>query len=573
MAVGCLIKGGATMSNTLEGFLARNKLYNAPRACLMLVGAISSAMSKEPAPKLKLNKNGDIMSMLSTAETPTENLIWPVRCLIKMAVVRQCLPSVILMLNATIPNELRWRAPKGQGLASSPRPSLGLFLELVDIILESTEEATRLFLNMMDEESGPNPYWFSISDDTKLALSLVSIHGKHVMLEEPEVRSWCLGRLAEEIESPTDSAYNDGDGPLLSDGWLKEVVTGALCNAECNIGLGLDAMLMKKSASQMSPSNGPEIACYRKDMLNVQELLIPHKHSCGLDFDLIISSLLILARRGCDWREGTQVSTQTLLNTVCGMAGRKTNTEPKFVFDSATVMRQCALSDNLQSAAFLIGGKKGLILECADLVVSNLAITVKDAELALFMGSLIELKGSVISIYGGISAPKESVFMPQYYHHHLLWLLEEHVLNVRIYGDFDSTSRMNPVYAGRICFRAWYCLTHPSTRRRSAEWLEGWMRQKLQLTRGESPMRLACAALVRTLLWADEAEGLDLSDSNEEPLLAAVIGFGGQFMAELAQACCGLIQSIPPHLAEEVMSSFGSSNMVSFEASLINSAQ
>ena len=100
------------------------------------------------------------------------------------------------------------------------------------------------------------------------------------------------------------------------------------------------------------------------------------------------------------------------------------------------------------------------------------------------------------------------------------------------------------------------------------------MRHKLELTKETSPRRLACAALVRTLLWADEAAELDLGDGgDDEPLLAAVLGFDGRFMAELAQACCGLIQSIPPHLAEELMSSFGGSNMFSFEASLINSAQ
>lgn len=557
------------MSKTLEAFLVRNTLYNASRACIMLVGATSSAMSNDSSPKLKPIKNDNIMNMMSTVESPSEDIIWPVRCLVKMAVVRNCLPSAMLMLNATIPNELRWRAPTSQGLASAPRPPLGLVLALVNVILESSATATRFFLNMMDGESpNPNPYWFSIDEDTKLALSLVSVHGKYVMLQEPEPRGWALDCLKIEIESATDSAYTSAKGPPLPDGWLKEVVSGAFYNAECDIGFGLDVNSVPRSILSIAG----EVACYRQEMLRAGKLLVPHMQSCGLDFDLVISSLLLLTRKGCVWKDGMRFSAQTLLNTVCEMAGK--NTRNNFMFDKSTVLRLCALSDNLQAAAFLVGGKKGLILECADLVVSTLAMTIKDAEMALFVGSLAELKVTVAQVYEEITQDQESMFTPSVSHQHIMWLLEEHVLNVHTYGAFDSSlhsGKIGPVFAGRVCFRAWYCLTHPSVRCTSAKWLERWMRRKLELTKGTS--RLACAALVRTLLWADESGGLDLSESGDEPLLAAFIGFDGQFMAELAQACCGLIHSIPPHLAEELMSSFGCSNMVSFEASLISSTQ
>ena len=61
-------------------------------------------------------------------------------------------------------------------------------------------------------------------------------------------------------------------------------------------------------------------------------------------------------------------------------------------------------------------------------------------------------------------------------------------------------------------------------------------------------------------------------DDEDEPILAAVLGFDGRFMAELAQACCGLIESIPTHLAEELMSSYGSTNMFSsLDTSPVNS--
>ena len=529
----------------------------------MLVGATASAVSsREPATKLN-KKDTNIMGMLSTLQDPSEELLWPVRCLMRMAVVRKCLPSAILMLNYTISNELRWLAPKSRGLSSSPRPSLGLFLALVEIILESSEEATRLLLDMMVEETTGASYWFSIDDDARLALCLMSIRGKHILIQEPEVRVWVLDKLKEEIESLAESSYHHGT--LLPDEWLKEVITGSFCNAECDL-LGLDSVLM---------TSDEELTCYRQDMLRVRDVLAPKKYSCDLDYDILIASLLILAIRDCDtWREGCNISVQTLLNSVCDLAGRKTGIEPKFVFDASKVMYHCALSDNLQAAAFLVGGKKGLVIECADLLVSNLDMSVDDAEKALFSSSLVNLKKVITPLYDDVTLEMEEVstFRPDLSHQHLLWLLDEHVLNIQKYGEFDSESnsqKITPVFVGRVCFRAWYCLTHPQMLDSSAKWLEEWLRKKIDLSSGQSSKRLACAALVRTLLWADESEELDDED---EPILAAVLGFDGRFMAELAQACCGLIESIPTHLAEELMSSYGSTNMFSsFETSPVNS--
>lgn len=517
--------------------------------------------SREPVNKSN-KKDTNIMDMLSTVQDPSEDLLWPVRCLMRMAVVRNCLPSAILMLNYTISNELRWQAPKSRGLSSSPRPSLGLFLALVEIVLESSEEATRLLLDMMVEETG-SLYWFSIDDDARLALCLISIRAKHVMIQEPEVRVWVLDKLKEEIESLAESSYHHGT--LLPDEWLKEVITGSFCNAECDL-LGLDSVLM---------TSDEELTCYRQDMIRIRDVLASEKYSCNLDYDILIASLLILARRDCDtWREGCNIPVQTLLNSVCDLAGRKTGIEPKFIFDASKVMYQCALSDNLQAAAFLVGGKKGMVIECADLLVSTLDMSVDDAEKALFTSSLVNLKRVITPLYDGVTLEKEekSTFTPDLNHQHLLWLLEEHVLNIQKYGEFDSSpnsQKTTPVFVGRVCFRAWYCLAHPQLLDSSAKWLEDWLRKKVDLSNGQSSKRLACAALVRTLLWADEAEDLDDED---EPILAAVLGFDGRFMAELAQACCGLIESIPTHLAEELMSSYGSTNMFSsLETSPVNS--
>ena len=149
------------MSSALEGFLLRNELYDASDTCLMLVGAATVAISQDTSLDLKLTEGQNIVTLLSSVESPKLETIWPVRCLLKMAVVRNCLRSTLLVLNAAIPNELRWRAPQRIGVVSTKRPSLGLFVALVGTILESSTAATRVLLDLLDEESGM-PFWFSI---------------------------------------------------------------------------------------------------------------------------------------------------------------------------------------------------------------------------------------------------------------------------------------------------------------------------------------------------------------------------------------------------------------------------
>jgi hypothetical protein len=449
MTVGCLIKGGSSMASTLEGFLFRNKLYDSSRASLMLVGTIALVISSaSPIDSQHDKESRNIVDLLSRAESPSETVLWPVKCIMIMATARDCLSSALLMLNATIPNELRWRPPHVRGVATAPRPPLGLFLAIVDIILESTSDATRFFLDLIDEESG-FAYWFSIEDDTRLALSLFSIHGKHVMIQQPEVRAWILERLKVVIETTNDRTYGDHN---LPDDWLREVIAGVFCNAECDIGLGLEGI----RNSAMGPSLCADNECYRQEMLCVQDLLIAKEGSGGLDFDILIPSLLLLCTRDQDWREGSSISTQILLNTVCDLAGRKTNVDPRFLFDARTVMRQCGLAENIQAAAFLIGGRNGLVLECADLLITNVGISMRDAEIALFGGSLVDLK-EMLAVWHRDHSPEKRVsslseWTPSTSHHHILWLIQHHVLNVSTYGEFDSPStrgKINPVPAGR----------------------------------------------------------------------------------------------------------------------------
>lgn len=445
MTVGCLIKGGVSMANTLEGFLARNTLYDSARASLMLVGTIASVLSIPLEENHSYDENVNIVDRLSNAVSPSVTVLWPLNCLMKMAVARNCLSSVLLLLNLTIPNELRWRRPQARGFATSPRPSLGLFLAFVELVLESTSEATRALLDLFDEESGLT-YWLSVEDDTRLALCLFSIHGKHVFLLQAEVRLWVLKQLTRAIESPT---Y------IIHDEWLCDIVSGVFCNAECEIRLGLDATRKRKSSTKPSPCL--EVSeCYREEMKAIQDLLIPQKESGGLDFDILIPSLLLLSSRDKIWREGSTVSTQILLNALCDLAGRKSSCTPRFLFDGPTVMRQCALTENIQAAAFLVSGRSGLILECADLIIAKRGITMKDAEVALFGGTVIELKEMMASWKnneGNTTDIPSTEWTPTSGHCHVLWLLLHHTLNVVTYGDFDAPAdrgKLNPIIAGRI---------------------------------------------------------------------------------------------------------------------------
>ncbi|EJK51386.1 hypothetical protein THAOC_29443 [Thalassiosira oceanica] len=536
MAVGCLIKGGVSMSQSLEGFLSRNTQYNASRACLMLVGSVAIALSRySPPPQQTSNVN--IVRLCEESERLPTEVTWPVSSLMKMSVVRNCLPETLLLLNATISNELRWRAPRSRGLATEARPSLGLFLSLVEIILESADESTRLLLDMVDDETG-KVYWWSIEDDAKLALCMVSIRGRHVMLLEPEVRAWLLVHMKREIDSTAEARHIEAD-PELSSELLKEVISGVFGNAGCDLVIKLETYLNETSESP---------TCYRQSMDVLKGLLGPSNGM--LDFDTLIAGLLLLIRRGRSWGHSTGVSTQTLLNAVCDLAGRRSSGEPIFVFDSATVMRQCALCNNVQAAAFLVGGKNGLVLECSDLLLASLqSMDMKTAENALLSGSLTDLQ-----TIAGQAMGQQSQFSLSSCHEHILWLLETYVLSASTYGEFETSPSAlgkDPVFTGRVCFRAWYCLT--SSTPDSTRWLESWLRDGLRLHGGVSPKRLACAALIRSLIWADE---LDLDgDGESDLLLATLIGFGNSFLAELAQTCCGLIESVPSNLAEEICSS------------------
>jgi hypothetical protein len=104
------------------------------------------------------------------------------------------------------------------------------------------------------------------------------------------------------------------------------------------------------------------------------------------------------------------------------------------------------------------------------------------------------------------------------------------------------------VFAARLCLRTWWSVTRHHTAEATA-WLINWLRKQLLIDEGGklSPYRLACAALVRALIWPESPR------SSEELVLASHLEIDGLFIIQLSQPCCGLIEALPPFVSQETL--------------------
>jgi len=476
--------------------------------------------------------------------------------------------TVLLLLNATIPNEMRRKKQRivvGMRM-SSHRPSLILCRSIVTMIVESSNTAAGLLLSLADEY-GKNRYWQSLDHDTRLAFALISVHGKYPLLREAEVRAWAVEQL---VLCTNASAGVDTDDGLetasnIPSDWLRDLFTACLSNA----GSYVERLYTRASpfpsqeslsvasivSAEASPIENNDVYQPQEERNRIKSALSSSPESGGLDFDLMIPALLLLQRRSVKWSEDAIFSTQSILNELCDLAGRYSPYESAFAFDSATVTRLCAISENVQAAANLIGGRNGFVLKCADVLMTCVGMTMDKAENYLLTGEVNVGPPRQIHISDAVA---ESSFIPTNGHHQLLSLIEEHVLIVKTYGEFETKhirGGVNPVFAARVCLRAWLCLMrHDSPS--SGPWLVSWLRDKLGIAddeNGKSKKRLPCAALCRALLWPDDSDSVDGFNRTGSPLLAELLGFEPKFWIQLAQACCGLIEAIPPSIAERVM--------------------
>jgi hypothetical protein len=220
------------------------------------------------------------------------------------------------------------------------------------------------------------------------------------------------------------------------------------------------------------------------------------------------------------------------------MAGRPGPTT--FPFDASKVMQQCAAASNVSAAANVVGGKNGFVLKCCDILVRHAGLDMVAAESFILSDGLSE------DLVRSRADTKTDEFSLSDGHRQILWLLLEHVLNVRTFGEFHPShmrGKVDPVFAAQACLRTWARL---SVSNAATEWLVNWLRRKLEMANGQiSPKRLACAALTRALMWPT-------SDESPE-LLAPIMDIESTFLVQLAQSCHGLMESLPLATAEAII--------------------
>jgi hypothetical protein len=144
-------------------------------------------------------------------------------------------------------------------------------------------------------------------------------------------------------------------------------------------------------------------------------------------------------------------------------------------------------------------------------------------------------------------------------HRNVLWLLDEYVLSIKTFGDFGTTyvrGKVDPVFAARSCLRTWFLLSWKETPQATG-WLVDWLRQRLGIAQDHvRRKRLACSALTCALMWPTTDEVMDVGEidaTSDETLLANALKMESLFLVQLAQSSCGLVESLPPSFAQEVL--------------------
>lgn len=607
MTVGCLIKGGAPMAETLRLFLKENRYYDPARACLMLAATTARLLGE------KLIGGGDM----------DVDVLWPVDCLLQIGRARDYLDTVLLLLNVTIPDELRCRPES----IDQQQLYLHITLKLVAMIVSYDLSAIDLLLELKDEESHVG-YWKSLSNGTQMELSLIEVDSSFPMIQNPEVRAWVREGLNLCLKNEND----------LSSAWIQRLTTACLVNAGCELSdfqmelepthkqTSFDSLEGANTGTALSRAGRGEslnieddderLMTLKMKMIETRNALVASSDGYSLDFDLLIPCLLILESRNAPWLNSKQsvsenvkyVSTQTLLDAACYLAGRRPNApavittakkedhadDKPFLFaefDSSTAMKQCYLAGNVSAGAYLIGGKNGFVLHLCQMLYENMGVSISDGE-RLILNDNLDLR--LID-----SAKVElSSFELTDTHRRLLLLLDEHVLSVKTFGEFETIhirGRVEPVFAARSVFRAWLSLSY-GDKRASSNWLCQWLSRRLEIgefavgaesqsrlgsdrakqtapsmsssTDGGSASwprhRLACAAIARSLIWSSVSGEADTDDYDgggsgsgnstsgdaSSLLLANVMEMEKKFLIEVCEACVGLVESVPPRAVQ-----------------------
>ena len=532
VTVGCLVKGGLLMSVPLESFLQRNKDYDPAKACLMLVAVATRCVSGESDTVIAAMGQG--YKYVGNSTDPSD-LLWAIKALVLVGVFRSCTTSVLVLINAAMADELRMRRRGGN--LNEPYPPAELCTALVSIIVETSPEAVILLLSLIDEGSQKR-FWASLEHRTQLEYSLICADKKYPLLHQPEVRCWTLDSLKYCIEHKVPKSVEVLE--VMPTRWLKGLAIACLCNAGCKFhSYCFDhpvQLVYGKDDFDGSQRHASEVTASILAML-------PGRSFGGIDFNLLIPCLLLLELRGEQWHEDATLSTQTMINAACNLAGRLSKEEPLFVFDGSILMKQCALAGNVLAGANLIGGLDGLVLKCCDILMKGTDLTMDEAESYV-----------IDDILHGAKDGSSTALEVTDEHRKVLWLLDEHVLSVRTFGEFNPIAvrgKVDPIFAARACLRTWVRLNCSSE---STLWLVAWFRRRLGVVNGAvSHKRLSCAVLVRALMWPPIDDPTKEIEPDSDQLLANILGIESSFLVQLCRSCCGLVEAVPPSMAEEII--------------------
>jgi len=550
MTVGCFIKGGGTMEKSLIRFLEQKKLYDPSRVALMLaVAAVNEIVDDDNTPEKAI-----VNRKKSRHDNSFDKLLWPVKCLLAVGTTRKYLPEALGLLNDTIPDELRHRVVHHENQdtkieetssKSESAPSMKLTKRLIELIVESDPLAIDTLMSFYDDES-QGYYWQSLDHETCLTLSLMEVESYFPLLRHPEVRTWVRGQLdlcfQQQQQTPSSS---------LSTIWLRELCAACLHNADCNLNnlkiivdddndnineqsLLSSSFLGRSKNLRMDDSN----CVFKQKIERTRNALLPTADgNYSLDHDLLVPTLLLLEYRNTHWYPSTAtssvmtnyVSSQSLLDAACYQAGRTTTTSVSRsmrdrstndevflfpLFDSKSAMKQCFQANNMLAGAHLIGGTDGFILHLCYILTDALGISTTDAESFLVDD---ELDLQVVEE----SKTEMSSFELTSKHQTLLLLLDEHVLSIKTFGDFDSVynrGSVDPVFAARSVLRAWLSLSY-GDKNTSTSWLGDWLARRLEIRRCSSSFTTPTPTPnTTTFVETDRDKGIHDEDVNASEL-------------------------------------------------------
>lgn len=504
-------QGGAEMSHAFDGYLKRNNFYNPFEACMVLSASVVQVVGK--IVRLNDRASSNLAQYSFNPLVSETHTLWPIQCLLRVGIRKGILPTAILLLNATIPNEMR------NCSSASSSTSLDLCKSIVSMIVASSTKSAGLLMNLVYPSD--STYWGSISDSTRFELSLTKVCGAFPLLLETEVRDWML----EILHSETGLVKKDHKESVPSR-WLQQLCIACLLNAGCNLVHEFDSLEDGDDNIEETIEILHQIFVAEQDALKIFS-----SAQRRVDFDLLIPSLLLLVHRNEHWyNDDVVIPTQSLLNCACSIATMVSDHEIGFAVDVEPIMKQCAVMENLDAAAHLIGGNDGIILLCANIIITGNTAKVGQAEEYL-IGKLSHqiLKDSIKYSFETDSNEKE--FYPTHGHKKILRCLQKNVLKAKRFGYFvpksqSTRTEIDATFAARVCLRAWLFISEKNLPS-SGVWLEEWLQSQLQ---NECNV-LACAVLTKCLLWPD----CQPNKTSNYPLLGESLGFSSKFLVRISR--------------------------------------